>query len=272
MNWTDALGRTVEIERPPRRIVSLVPSITEALFAFDLGKRIAGVTKFCTEPADGVAEVPKVGGTKGVDVEAVAKLKPDLVIANAEENEKADIEALAAQGLTVFVTYPRTVIHATSMMRTLAEIADKKDAAAPIVALIEAEAALARAADREHTPLRVFCPIWRGDKWMTIGPDTYVHDFLSSCGLQNVYGESKERYPQIELADVAARQPDVVLLPDEPYRFARKHVKEIAAAIPGIDESRIHLVDGKDICWYGPRIGEALRRIRKTAWGSAPSL
>ncbi len=271
MTWTDALGRPVEITTPPKRIVSLVPSITEALFAFGLGKRIAGVTKFCTEPADGVAGLPKVGGTKNVDVEAVVKLKPDLVIANAEENEKADIEALVAAGLTVFVTYPRTVIHATAMMRTLAEITDKKEAAAPLVAAIEAEVALARAADQERTPLRVFCPIWR-EKWMTIGPDTYMHDFLSSCGLQNVYGDSSERYPEIELSDVAAKRPDIVLLPDEPYRFARKHVKEVAAAIPGIDESRIYLVDGKDVCWYGPRIADSLHRIRETVWGSAPSL
>ena len=271
MNWTDALGRTVEIERPPRRIVSLVPSITEALFAIKLGKRMAGVTKFCTEPADGVADLPKVGGTKDVDVEAVAKLKPDLVIANAEENERADIEALVTEGLTVFVTYPRTIIHATAMMRTLAEIMEEKGAAAQVVAAIEAEAALSRAADRDRTPLRVFCAIWR-DKWMTIGPDTYMHDFLTSCGLQNVYGDSNERYPEIELADVAARRPDVVLLPNEPYRFQPKHVKEIAEAIPGIDESRIHIVDGKDVCWYGPRIGDALRRIRTTVWGSAPSL
>lgn len=271
MNWTDALGRSIEIEKPPRRIVSLVPSITETLFALDLGKRVAGVTKFCTEPADGVADLPKVGGTKNVDVKAVVKLKPDLVIANVEENEKADIEALEAAGLTVFVTYPRTVIHATAMMRTLAEMMDKKDAAAPIAAAIEAEAALARAADRDRTPLRVFCPIWR-DKWMTIGPDTYIHDFLLACGLQNVYGDSSERYPQIELADVAARRPDVVLLPNEPYRFQPRHVKEVAQAIPGLGESRIHIVDGKDVSWYGPRIAEALLRIRKTVWGSAPTL
>ncbi len=271
MNWTDALGRSVAIEKPPRRIVSLVPSITETLFAFNLGKRIAGVTKYCTEPADGVADLPKVGGTKNVDVEAVVKLKADLVIANVEENEKEDIEALETAGLTVFVTYPRTVIHATAMMRTLAEMMETKDAAAPIAAAIEAEAALARAADRDRTPLRVFCPIWR-DKWMTIGPDTYIHDFLSSCGLQNVYVDSRERYPEIELADVAARQPDVVLLPNEPYRFQPRHVKEVAKAIPGISESRIHIVDGKDISWYGPRIADALLRIRKTVWGSAPSL
>ncbi len=271
MNWTDALGRTVEIEGPPRRIVSLVPSITEALFAFGLGKRIAAVTKYCTEPADGVADVPKIGGTKNVDVEVIAKLKPNLVIANVEENEKADVDALVAAGLTVFVTYPRTVIQATAMMRTLADITDKKAATAPIVAAIEAEAALARAADRDNTPPRVFCPIWR-DKWMTIGPDTYIHDFLSSCGLQNVYGDSKDRYPEIDLADVAARRPDVVLLPDEPYRFQPKHIKEIAKAIPEMDSSRIHIVDGKDVSWYGPRIGDAIRRIRTTVWGSAPSL
>ena len=266
MTWMDALGRPVEINAPPKRIVSLVPSITETLFAFGLGKHIAGVTKFCVEPAEGVAAVTKVGGTKNVDVAAVKGIKPDLVIANAEENEKADIDGLEVAGLPVFVTFPRSVAHATAMMRTLAEMTDTAASAAPIIAGIEAEAALSRAADRERNPLRVFCPIWR-TPWMTIGPDTYMHDFLAVCGLENVYGESQERYPKVELADAAARKPEIVVLPDEPFRFSRRHVPEVAAAIPHIDESRIYLVDGKDVCWYGPRIAGALRRIRETVWG-----
>jgi ABC-type Fe3+-hydroxamate transport system substrate-binding protein len=152
------------------------------------------------------------------------------------------------------------------MMRTLAEMTDTAAAAAPIIAGIEAEAALSRSADRGRTPLRVFCPVWR-TPWMTIGPDTYMHDFLALCGLENVYGDSRERYPKIELAEVAAREPDVIVLPDEPFRFTRRHVPEIVAAIPRIDESRIYLVDGKDVCWYGPRIVGALRRVREAVRG-----
>jgi len=266
MAWSDALGRTLVIERPPRRIVSLVPSITETLFAFGLGASVAGVTKFCVEPAGGVAHKPKVGGTKDVDVPAVIALKPDLVIANVEENEKPDVDALIGAGLTVFVTYPRTVATATAMIRTIAEITDTTAVAAPLVAQIEAQAALARARDRGEPPIRAFCPIWR-KPWMTIGPDTYIHDFLEVCGVENVYADSRERYPTIELADVAARRPDVVILPNEPYRFSRRQVAEVAAAIPGVSESRIYLVDGKDICWYGPRIAGAVQRLRHVLAG-----
>jgi ABC-type Fe3+-hydroxamate transport system substrate-binding protein len=215
-----------------------------------------------------VAELPKVGGTKNVDIAAVTALKPDLVIANVEENEKADIEGLDAAGLPVFVTYPRSIAHATAMMRLLAEMTGAERQAAPIIASVEAEAALSRAANRERPPLRTFCPVWR-TPWMTIGPDTYIHDFLEVCGLENVFGESRERYPKIELADVAALKPEVILLPDEPFRFSRRHVPEVAAAIPGVDPSRIYLVDGKDVCWYGPRIAEALRRIRETVWAAS---
>lgn len=268
MSWTDALGHTIDLQRPPRRIVSLVPSITEALFAFGLGKRIVGVTKFCVEPKDEVTDVPKVGGTKNLDATAVKKLKPELVVANAEENEKADIESLVAEGLPVFVTYPRTVAHATAMMRTLAEMTDTVDVASPIVAGIEAEAALARAANKENRRRRVFCPIWR-NPWMTIGPDTYMHDFLSNCGLDNVYGDSNERYPEIALEDAAERQPEIVILPDEPYRFSRRHVPEVTEGIPAVGESRIYLVDGKDICWHGPRIAGALRRVREAVSADA---
>src|SRR5688572_1014301 len=109
MIFEDALGRTVEVLHPPERIVSLVPSITEALFAFGVGERVVGVTRFCVEPPDGVRDKAKVGGTKNADAAGVLALRPDLVIANVEENTREDIEALAAAGLTVFVTYPRTV-------------------------------------------------------------------------------------------------------------------------------------------------------------------
>lgn len=268
VTWTDALGRTLDFKRPPRRIVSLVPSITETLFALGLEKQIAGVTRFCVEPAAGVAGKAKVGGTKQVDVAAVKALKPDLVVANVEENEKADIEALTEAGLKVFVTFPRTIAAATVMMRTLADMTGKKAAVAAIVAQIEAQAALARGRDRDRPPVRVFCPIWR-NPWMTIGPDTYMHDFLAVCGAENVYGDAKDRYPKIDLADVAKRRPEIVILPDEPYKFSPKHIAEVAKAIPGMPESRIYLMDGKDICWYGPRIAEGLRRVRHVLWDEA---
>jgi ABC-type Fe3+-hydroxamate transport system substrate-binding protein len=261
--YTDALGRRFSIERPPARIVSLVPSLTEALFAFGLAGRVTGVTRFCIEPREGVAGVPKVGGTKNVDIAAVQAIVPDLVLANVEENTREDFEALEAAGLTVFLTYPRTVSAAIDELRTLAEMTGATEAAGPIINGAEAELRRAEAASAARTPLRTFCPIWR-NPWMTIGPDTYIHDVLRVCGAENVYAASSERYPKLNLPDAAALRPEVVLLPDEPYVFAEKHIPEVIAALGAV---RIYLVDGKSLCWYGPRIAESLRAIQSLLWG-----
>jgi ABC-type Fe3+-hydroxamate transport system substrate-binding protein len=261
--FTDATGRRLKLTSPPERIVSLVPSLTEALFAFGLAERVAGVTRYCVEPAE-ARRKPNVGGTKNVDVARLQALEPDLVLANVEENTREDVDALIAAGLPVFVTYPRTVAGAIAELRELAEMTGATEAAAPIIA--EAEEALRRAetANERRKPLLTFCPIWR-NPWMTIGQDTYMHDFLRVSGAENVYGDSEDRYPTIELAEAAARRPEVVLLPDEPYRFGRKHVPEVIEALGDV---RIYLVDGKSLCWYGPRIGPALAEVQRLLWGA----
>ncbi len=261
-NFVDATGRSLALDDPPERIVSLVPSLTEALFAFGLEEDVAGVTRFCVEPAEAKSK-PKVGGTKNVDVQAVQALEPDLVLANVEENTREDVDEMIAAGLPVFVTYPRTVAAAIAELRQLAEMTLASEEAAPILDGAARQLRRAENANGFRKPLRVFCPIWRSP-WMTIGPDTYMHDFLRVCGLENVYGKAAERYPTVELADVASLRPEVVLLPDEPYPFARKHMGEVIAKLGDV---RIYLVDGKSLCWYGPRIGPALAEIRRLLWG-----
>jgi ABC-type Fe3+-hydroxamate transport system substrate-binding protein len=260
--YVDTTGRTVDLSEPPRRIVSLVPSLTEALFAFGLADRIAGVTRYCVEPAE-ARRKPRVGGTKNVSAEEVRALQPDLVLANIEENTREDVDALIAAGLPVFITYPRTVAGAIAELCLLAAMTAAGEVAQPIVT--EAKEALqsAEAANSGRTPLRTFCPIWR-NPWMTIGPDTYMHDFLRICGAANVYADSPERYPTIELAEVVERRPEVILLPDEPYRFGRRHVPEVIEALGNL---RMYLVDGKSLCWYGPRIGPALVEVQRLLWG-----
>ncbi|HEU4758457.1 MAG TPA: helical backbone metal receptor [Dehalococcoidia bacterium] len=273
--FVDALGREVEVRRQPRRIVSLVPSWTEALFAFGLGEAVVGVTRFCVEPREGVAGKAKVGGTKTLDVERVRELAPDLVLANAEENERGQIEELIGTGLTVFVTFPRTVAGAIETMGQLAAMTGSLGAW-PLVEAAEVALAEARAANVGRRPLRVFCPIWRnprrqaqGRLWMTIGPDTYMHDFIAACGGANVFGDSGERYPRLELAAAASRDPEVVLLPDEPYRFRERHVPELRAfaEVSAVRQGRIYLLEGKHLCWYGPRIAGSLRYVRGLLWG-----
>lgn len=240
-----------------------MPSLTEALFAFGLAGRVAGVTRYCVEPADGIADKPKVGGTKNVDVPFVKSLAPDLVFANVEENTRQDIEALEAAGLHVFLTYARTVAEAIEELRTIAAITDADSVARPLVDEAQAELESALSANATRAPVPAFCPIWR-NPWMTIGPQTYIHDVLRVCGAANVYGEATDRYPLIDLSEVAARRPEIALLPDEPYRFGEKHVPEVIEKLPGV---RIYLVDGKMLCWYGPRIAESLRRLQAIIQG-----
>jgi ABC-type Fe3+-hydroxamate transport system substrate-binding protein len=221
-----------------------------------------GVTEWCVHPADAVARLPKVGGTKDVRVERVLALAPDLVIANREENTRRVVERLRAAGLVVWVTHPRTVREGTALLREIAALGAPPEAIARVVepvevAVAEAEAALAA------QPVRVFCPIWR-DPWMSIGRDTYCHSLLALCGGENVFADHGERrYPLVRLEEVVAAAPEVILLPDEPYAFGARDVAELAALdVPAARERRIHCVDGTWVSWYGPRIRAALIELR----------
>ena len=243
--------------------MSLVPSLTESLFALGLGDRVIGVTDWCVHPADGVAKVPKVGGTKDTDVDAIVRLAPDLVIANHEENTKRVVDRLDAAGLRVWITYPRTVRDGAALLRELAERLDAGPAAIEsVVEPVEAAVADAERA-RPPTPPRVFCPNWRGP-WMTVGRDTYVHSMIELCGGANVFADRADRrYPVVSQGDVVAAAPDVILLPDEPYAFGARDVAELARIdVPAARDGRIHCVDGTWLSWYGPRIRPALRGIR----------
>ncbi len=248
----------------PERIVSLVPSLTEALFALGLGARVVGVTEWCVHPAAELEAVPKVGGTKNPDRDAILALAPDLVIANHEENTRRDVEKLREAGLPVWVTYPRSVHDAVALMDALAAIGASEAARSAVLlpihaAVAEAEAELARRA----RATRAFCPIWR-DPWMAVGPDTYADDLLRLCGAANVFADRHDRrYPLVTLEQVVAAQPEVILLPDEPYAFGPKHVAELAELdVPAARNARIHCVDGTWVSWYGPRIRGAIATLR----------
>lgn len=259
---TDALGRPFAVGKAPERIVSLVPSLSEALFAFGLGERIAGVTRFCVEPRGGVAGKVKVGGTKTLDVAAVEALRPDLIIASAEENRAEDVRRLIDGGWPVFVTLPTTVRGAIDLLEQLAVFTGSAEAARPIIQEAEEALVAVRAANAGREPLRVFCPIWR-NPYMTIGPDTYMHDVIAVCGGRNIFGGRQERYPQVELTEMATLDPEVILLPSEPYRFRRRHLADFEAfpEVTAVRRGKILLVDGRMLSWYGPRIGRSLRAL-----------
>ena len=246
---------------PVRRIVSLVPSTTELLCALGLADALVGVTVYCVEPRAVVRTKTRVGGEKDPNLETIRALAPDLVVANIEENRREDVEALRAAGLEVFLTYPRTVRESLTMIRELGAVTGAATAAQQLLDELEPLHASVRTrlADRRATPC--FYPIWR-DPWMTIGEDTYIHDLLATCGGANVFGDGR-RYPTVSLDEVAARSPDVVLLPDEPYRFRRAHLRDFDryAEMPAVRHGRIQLVDGKRFSWHGPRLAEALRTV-----------
>jgi len=258
--FVDASGAAVAPPAEPRRIVSLVPSLTELVFALGLGERLTGCTIFCTQPPDGVAGKTRVGGEKDPKLDVIRALDADLVLANIEENRREDVDALRAGGIAVYVVYPRTV---EAGIRLAAELGLVLGAPAPGRALAERlleDLARVRAARAGRPATRVFCPIWRRP-YMTVSADTYVHDMLRECGGDNVFAGAARRYPEVTLDEVAAAAPEVVLLPDEPYRFRAVHREDFAAfpAMPAVRDGRLPLIDGKLLSWYGPRIAEALR-------------
>ncbi len=259
---TDASGQTLTLQAPPRRIVSLIPSVTETLFALGLGEAVVGVTNFCVEPREGVASKTRVGGEKDPKLPLIRALAPDLVVANIEENVKEHVEQLRAWGILVFVTYPRTVREGIGMIRELGSVTGTEARAEVILSELEPLYRQAVNLGRARRPVRLFCPIWR-NPYMTVNRDTYVHDMLALCGGDNVFADLPDRYPEVTLEMVAAAAPEVILLPDEPYRFRKVHAKEFEpyAEIPAVRSGRIHLVDGKLLSWYGPRIRVALEAL-----------
>ncbi len=251
-------GAGYALRMAPRRIVSLVPSLTEALFAFGVGERVVGRTRYCTQPPRCVGGVEKVGGTKKVDVGRVLDLEPDLVVAVREENARESVEALRAAGVPIFLGAPETVADALEMLEKLAGIVEAPRAEA-VIGLIERVYEGLRRARPVRRP-RTFVPIWKGP-YMGVGSDTYVHDVIEVSGGENVCG-AHTRYPIVSPEEIEAFQPEVVLLPDEPYPFSAEDLAEFYALdIPAAHGDRIHLVDGKLLTWYGPRMAGSLRQL-----------
>jgi ABC-type Fe3+-hydroxamate transport system substrate-binding protein len=274
------------VDFPPQRVVSLVPSVTESLFDLALGNRLVGVTEYCEKPAAGVANLPKVGGTKNPDVERIRSLQPDLVIMNREENRREDAEALQAAGINVWVTEPNTVMEAINLLWNIMDIFDEASMV-PRIRQIEKMMDIVSPAMRAGEPLRTFVPIWR-DPWMTISAGTYVHDLMAVLGMENVFGDRERRfplaadigegealadddprianrdrrYPRISLEEVAAAKPDLILLPTEPYVFSEDDADVfLEMDIPAAAVSNIYLVDGSLLTWHGTRLSHALYEL-----------
>lgn len=250
----DALGRRVPLAPRPRRILSLVPSVTECLFDLGAGDRVVGRTDYCIAPADRVGLLPRVGGPKTVDVGAAAELAPDLVLANAEENDRAQVEALAARGIRVHVALPRTLEDTARFLEDLGVLLGTEEAARACARRLRAEAAQAAAA-----PVPAACLIWKRP-YLTASEATFTSAVLAAAGGANVFGGREGRYPAVTLEDLAAARPRVVLLPSEPYDFGAGDAREVEAAVPGAAALRC---PGEWVTWYGCRVAEAVRDLRR---------
>ncbi|MFF8033343.1 MULTISPECIES: helical backbone metal receptor [unclassified Streptomyces] len=227
----------------PVRTVSLVPSLTEAVARSAPGA-LAGATDWCTRPAG--LDVVRVGGTKNPDVDRIIGLAPDLVIANEEENREPDLAALRAAGLEVLVTQVRTLPEAFG---ELARVLAACGVRARPRWLDEAEAAW-DAPPPPAAPRTAVVPVWRRP-WMVLGRDTFAGDVLSRLGVGHLYATHPERYPRVPLEELRAARPDLVVLPDEPYRFTAADGPEAFAGLP------CALVSGRHLTWYGPSLAEA---------------
>ncbi|MFJ9077058.1 helical backbone metal receptor [Streptomyces sp. NPDC102278] len=227
------------------RVVSLVPSLTEAV-AVSAPGLLVGVTDWCTHPDDlDEAGVVRIGGTKNPDLSRILALRPDLVIANEEENRAPDLAALRAAGAAVVVTEIRDLPQA---LRELERLLVTTLGLARPRWLTDAEAAWARvepAADRA-----AFVPVWRRP-WVVLGRDTFAGDLLGRLGVRNAYAGHAERYPRVPVEELTAAGCDLVVLPDEPYRFTASDGPE---AFPGLPAA---LVSGRHLTWYGPSLAEA---------------
>lgn len=235
---------------PIDRVVSLVPSLTELVFWLGRGGSLVGRTKFCDAPVE-AAGIEAVGGTKDPDVARIAALAPELVLANREENRREDVEALCAAGLSVLVTDPATVVDAVAMIRDIAGRLDAAERGETLARDIEELLAQPPPARR---PL-VFVAVWKRPL-LGLGRDAYGHDLITVAGAENVLA-ARPRYPEVTMDELRALTPDLILLPDEPYRFGAEDARAFATIAPS------RLVDGRLLWWYGPRIPESIRTLRE---------
>ncbi len=244
-------------EREPR-IVSLVPSVTELVCVLGLGRYLVGRTGFCIHPADALAPVPKVGGTKDVNIEKIRRLAPTHLLVNIDENEKPTVEQLATFVPHVIVTHPVAPRDNLALYRLIGGIFGAAAAAESLCAAFEREYAQTQAI-AGHARRVLYC-IWQ-DPWMTVSRDTYIARMLELIGWRQWVAPSERRYPEFRWSDTLAAEIDEVLLSSEPYRFTEAHVDALERQVG----KPVRLVDGEMLSWYGSRAIDGLRYLRALA-------
>jgi ABC-type Fe3+-hydroxamate transport system substrate-binding protein len=290
VNGNNGYRPSIALTKPPERLISLIPSMTASLFDLGLGDRVVGVTEYCPQPQESGGSLPTVGGTRDPSVEQILALKPDLVLANQEENDRRTVEALEAVGVAVWVTFPRTVDQAIEILWALLNLIPSDSLASNKLLLLERSLEWARRSAQDQKPIQVFYPIWmdqhQGDPWfMTINANTYAHDVLRICGAHNVFAERTRRYPleadlglcqadapgdrdlrypRVTVGEVRTLAPALILLPDEPFSFGQDHIEQLCELFhdtPAGQSGNIYTVDGRLVNWHGTMVARAIAEL-----------
>jgi ABC-type Fe3+-hydroxamate transport system substrate-binding protein len=265
----DDLGEALDLVGPPRTIVSLVPSLTELVVEWGLAEALVGVTDFCTSPPGAFPDAERLRGTKNPDTRRIAALRPDLVLADQEENRRIDVDRLRAAGIAVWVTSVRSVRDVAASVRRLGPVLGQAEAGDDLAERILAALAAGAVAPAQEVPS--VCMIWRDgsqhgpeERWWGVGPDTFAGDLLRCAGLPPVSAGDDARYPRATLAEVRSASPRVVLLPDEPYAF-----EEVDADVFRACSVDVVRCSGQPLFWWGPRTPAALRWLREVRSAAA---
>ena len=256
--FTDAVG-TIHTRDPAARIVSLVPSITEMLCDFGLAERLAGRTGFCIHPAEVVKSIPKVGGTKDVNIEKIRKLAPTHLVVNIDENEKPTVEQLAEFIPNIVVTHPLAPRDNLPLARLLGGVFGVEEKAEQWCESFESEYALLQALPK-GPPQSMLYVIWQ-DPWMAVSRDTYIARMMEEIGWSVPALADPSRYPRFTWSPDLVNSIDGVLLSTEPYRFTEEHADTLEQQIG----KPVQLVDGEMMSWYGSRAVDGLKYLRELA-------
>ena len=250
MQVTDQLYNKVDLTEEPQRIISLVPSITELLFDLDLGQYISGRTRFCIHPKEKVHRIPVLGGVMGLNFQEIEDKQPDLILASKDENAKGEITDLSKE-FPVWVSDVHNLYDAISMIQTIGSMCNRNEKALAMTKQIEEAFSTL-----EHIPenvVRAVYLIWKNPLY-TINRDTFIHDMLKRCGIENVFASKEEPYPIITEKEIRNKKPDYIFLPSEPYQFKEKDVEFFRESFPNVEIKR---VDGEYFTWYGSHLVNA---------------
>jgi ABC-type Fe3+-hydroxamate transport system substrate-binding protein len=243
----DPFGVSHSYSPPYRRIVSLIPSVTESLFELGAWDQVVGITSYCILPGNAAAGKRRIGGTKNPDIPGILQLRPDLVIANVEENRKEDVDRLAKE-CAVYLNYPMTIPDVKTLLNELAFLTGT-DATPFLTAIDRSAGSIVRRSGN------VLYLVWNRPYW-SLGEDTYVAEILRRFGYRNVCADRRSHYFPVTEEEISAADPELVLLPSEPFRFRPLHREEFALHFRdtrAVRTGRVRLIDGRMSSWFGTR-------------------